>query len=171
MSNLCRAFAITVAAFTLGNVSIAQEPVVRPATEDQYVYLTTEKLTSDDQKALVEARRSVWEAWFRGDQAAIERLMPAESVVADPHDSTWADRREIVRRAVEFAKTGGKLTELRFPHNRIQIYGPVAVLLIDYELSFEMNGEATSMSGRATEVFVRRDEGWLNTAWHLDTSE
>jgi ketosteroid isomerase-like protein len=63
------------------------------------------------------------------------------------------------------------LTELRFPANRIQVYGDVVVLYIDYSLTFEVDGSNSQLSGRGTEVFRKHNGHWLNTAWHLDHAQ
>ena len=38
-------------------------------------------------------------------------------------------------------------------------------------LVIESGGAARTIAGRLTEVFVRQDERWLHTGWHLDSVE
>jgi len=45
----------------------------------------------------------------------------------------------------------------------------VVVLYSVYEIAIVGGaGKASTMRGRATEVFVRRDGRWLHPGWHLD---
>jgi uncharacterized protein (TIGR02246 family) len=136
--------------------------------DEKYEYLTADRLSDADEQAIKAVRRAVWEAWFRGDGEKIRELMPPETIAADPHDATWIGRDQIIQRSKDFAKTGSKLVELNFPMNRIQVYGGMVVMYVNYELSFDENGETGSMKGRGTEVFVLRDGRWLHSAWHLD---
>ena len=68
----------------------------------------------------------------------------------------------------EFVASGGKLVKLEFPETEIQVYGPMAILYSKYQLVTAVNDKTNAHSGRATEVFVRRDGKWVNTGWHLD---
>jgi hypothetical protein len=45
------------------------------------------------------------------------------------------------------------------------------VMFSHYALEMDHGGEQSSMRGRATEVFIRHNGGWVHTSWHLDTTE
>jgi hypothetical protein len=74
-------------------------------------------------KRLLEAREAVWRAYFAGDRAALEKLIPAETVAIEAADNVWSNRQTIFDGAEQFAKGGGKLIKLEFPKTEIQVYG------------------------------------------------
>jgi hypothetical protein len=67
------------------------------------------------------------------------------------------------------AAVGGRLLQLEFPHTEIQPFGELVVVYSLYEVTFEVNGTPTHQSGRATEVFQRRNGSWIHPSWHLDS--
>jgi hypothetical protein len=122
--------------------------------------------TEKDQ--LLAAREAVWRDWFAGDQAALEREVPPETIAISASETNWHNQKEILRSAVEFRTAGGKLLRLEFPRTEIQRFGDVAMLYSQYELETEMNGKRSAESGRVTEIFVWRDGRWVNPGWHTD---
>src|SRR5262244_3289624 len=88
-------------------------------------------------KRLLDAREAVWRAYFAGDRATLEKLIPEETIAIDPGgDADWSNRQKIIAGSAEFAKSGGKLVKLEFPKTEIQMYGMTAVIysLYSYEL-------------------------------------
>jgi ketosteroid isomerase-like protein len=75
----------------------------------------------------------------------------------------------IVRTAADFQADGGKLLRLEFPRTEIQRFGDVAVIWTSYVVETEENGKRAVVSGRATEIFVRRNGEWVNPGWHTDS--
>ena len=61
------------------------------------------------------------------------------------------------------------LVRLEFPQTEIRAYGYTAILYTKFALETEMGGKRTTLSGRATEMFVFRHGKWVNVGWHLDT--
>lgn len=122
--------------------------------------------TEKDQ--LLAAREAVWRDWFAGDQAALEREVPPETIAISASETNWHNQKEILQSAVEFHAAGGKLLRLEFPRTEIQRFGGVAMLYSQYELETEMNGKRSVESGRVTEIFVWRDGRWVNPGWHTD---
>src|SRR6266545_6424048 len=59
-------------------------------------------------KRLLDAREAVWRAWFAGDRATLEKLIPEETVAIESGDNTWSNRQTILNGSTEFAKGGGK---------------------------------------------------------------
>src|SRR6185503_11561159 len=57
-------------------------------------------------KRLLEAREAVWRAYFAGDRAALEKLIPAETVAIEAADNVWSNRQTILDGAEQFAKGG-----------------------------------------------------------------
>ena len=75
----------------------------------------------------------------------------------------------MLRTAAEFQAGGGKLLRLEFPRTEIQRFGDVAIIWTSYVVETEENGKRSVSSGRATEIFVRRDGDWVNPGWHTDS--
>ena len=51
----------------------------------------------------------------------------------------------------------------------IQRFGDVAIIWTSYLVETEENGKRVVSSGRATEIFVRRNGEWVNPGWHTDS--
>ena len=114
--------------------------------------------------ALLAVRDTVWRAWFAGDQPALHRLLAPELIVLGRDRTTHLDDE------LASAKASGEhqhLVALTFPHTDMQCYGDVAVLYSSYVVQLRDGSQATTMAGVATEVFVHRGGGWVNTAWQL----
>ena len=123
-------------------------------------------------KRLLDAREAVWRAYFAGDRATLEKLIPAETIAIDPgEDPNWADRRKILDGSSEFAKSGGKLIKLEFPKTEIQMYGMTAVIYSIYSYELEIGGQRNTKTGRVTEIFVLRNGQWVNPGWHMDSGK
>jgi len=122
-------------------------------------------------KRLLDAREAVWRAWFAGDRATLEKLIPEETVAIESGDNTWSNRQTILNGSTEFAKSGGKLVKLEFPKTEIQVYGLTAVVYSNYLYELETGGQRSTHSGRVTEVFVNRKGQWVNPGWHMDSGK
>ncbi len=119
-------------------------------------------------KRLLDAREAVWRAWFGGDRATLEKLIPEETIAIESGDNTWSNRQKVLDGSSEFAKNGGKLLKLEFPKTEIQVYGRSAVVYSNYSYEIETGGQRSTHSGRVTEVFVLRNGQWVNPGWHMD---
>ena len=122
-------------------------------------------------KRLLEAREAVWRAYFAGDRATLEKLIPEETIAIEAGDNTWSNRQTILDGASQFAKGGGKLIKLDFPKTEIQVYGLTAVVYSNYAYELEAGGQRINQSGRVTEVFVLRKGQWVNPGWHMDSGK
>jgi ketosteroid isomerase-like protein len=120
-------------------------------------------------KQILAAREAVWRAWFTNDQEELARLVPEETIAVNAGEEAWGDRTQILARSGEFVKNGGKLVSLDFPRTEIQLYGDVAILYTTYSTETVVGGESQTLSGRGTEIFVRRGGHWVNSGWHLDS--
>ena len=125
-------------------------------------------LDAGQKKALLEARETVWRAFFSNDRAALEKLIPEETVVMDPGASRVTHRADVLENAAGFAKSGARLARLEFPSTEIQAYGSTAILYSTYQYDLEQDGKRTPHSGRITEVFVFRKGQWVNPGWHME---
>ena len=119
-------------------------------------------------KRLLDAREAVWRAFFAGDRATLEKLIPEETVAIEADDNNWSNRQTIFEGSAQFAKNGGKLVKLEFPRTEIQVYGFTAVVYSNYLYELEVGGQHINRSGRVTEVFVLRNGQWVNPGWHMD---
>jgi len=117
---------------------------------------------------ILAAREQVWRAWFE-NRTELGTVIPPEIVAINADAEAWQDREQVLEAAAGFAAAGGKLLHLEFPHTEIQLYGDVAILYTAYEMRTESAGEITTLSGRGTEIFVRRNGRWVNSGWHLDS--
>ena len=122
-------------------------------------------------KRLLDAREAVWRAYFAGDRATLEKLIPAETVAIESGDNNWSSRQTIFDGSTQFAKNGGKLIKLEFPKTEIQVYGNTVIIYTTYAYEIEVNGQRSTASGRATEMFVRRGDELVNVGWHMDSGK
>ena len=122
-------------------------------------------------KRLLDAREAVWRAYFAGDRATLEKLIPEETIAINAHDDNWSGRAKVLEGSAEFAKNGGKLIKLEFPKTQIQMYGMTAVVYSTYSYELEVGGQRSTSSGRVTEVFVLRNGQWVNPGWHMDSGK
>jgi ketosteroid isomerase-like protein len=121
-----------------------------------------------EKQPLLKAREAVWRAFFSGDRATLEKLLPAELITLEA-GGEWGNRKAVLDGAAGFAVGGGKLVRLEFPKTEIQAYGYTAIVYSTYLYEIEMGGKRTTNTGRVTEVFVNRDGTWVNPSWHMDT--
>ncbi|HTE92693.1 MAG TPA: nuclear transport factor 2 family protein [Bradyrhizobium sp.] len=120
---------------------------------------------------LLDAREAVWRAYFAGDRATLDKLIPEETVAIEAGDNNWSNRQSILDSSAQFAKSGGKLVKLEFPKTEIQVYGFTAMVYSNYVYELEVGGQHVNRSGRVTEVFVSRNGQWVNPGWHMDSGE
>jgi hypothetical protein len=120
---------------------------------------------------ILTAREAVWKAWFANDRAALERLLPEETIAIGAGDGEWANRATVIADAKRFVDSGGKLLKLEFPKTEMQVYGNTVIVYTTYLFETEMGGQRSTASGRATEMFVWRGDELVNVGWHMDTSK
>jgi ketosteroid isomerase-like protein len=139
------------------------------SAEEQYQAPRT--LGDRMKKQLLDAREAVWRAFFANDQAALERLIPEDTVTIEAGDNNWGNRKVVLEGSAQFAKDGGKLIKLEFPKTEIQVYGFTAVVYSNYSYELEIGGQRSQHSGRVTEIFVLRNGKWVNPGWHMDSGK
>lgn len=118
---------------------------------------------------LLKVRRAVWVAWFAGDTETLKRLVPEDTITISSGDPNWKHQADVLKSAADFHSAGGKLTSLEFPKTEVQHFGDVAIVWSDYALEFDLQGKHVRVSGRVTEVFVKRNGQWTNPGWHTDS--
>jgi len=132
-------------------------------------FQTPRRLPAEMKKILLDAREAVWRAYFAGDRAALEELIPEDTIAIEAQDNNWSNRETILEGSAHFAKGGGKLVKLEFPKTEIQVYGFTAIVYSNYAYELEVGKQRVNNSGRVTEVFVLRNGKWVNPGWHMDT--
>ncbi len=134
------------------------EQMTQPATLSPQVH-----------QQLLAAREAVWRAYFTNDQAQLDKLVPADTIVLDgPLEKPFVRKAEILASAQRGAEQGTKLVRLEFPHTEVQVYGTTAIIYTTYVYELERpNGQRQTTTGKATEIFVRRQGAWVNPGWLL----
>jgi ketosteroid isomerase-like protein len=125
----------------------------------------------DEGSNLLRVREAVWRSWFANDATTLKELVPPETIVISAGETEWKHQAAVLQSAAEFQAQGGKLIRLEFPRTEIQQFGDVAILYSAYRLETEMHGKRSISSGRATEIFVRRNGRWTNPGWHTDAEK
>ena len=128
-------------------------------------------LDAKSKAELLATRELAWRAWFGGDRATLEAMLPEEFVGIGFGDAPWSTRASPLSASEEFARGGGKLSLLEFPRTDIQAYGDAAFVYSTYRVGFVAGGQQVLQEGRSTEVFVRKGGKWLHPGWHLDSGK
>ena len=152
-----RSFCIALATFLLSSITALHAEEYGPEPD------------SSTRAEILELREAAWRTWFGNDQEGFQRVVPEELVAMGWAGGTWDDREQTLRMMAEFAKGGQTLRTLEFPRNVFQRYGDVVILYTSFRLELaDAAGKSEEISGRGTEVFVRRNGRWIHTGWHLD---
>jgi hypothetical protein len=151
---------IQVASHTVVDPEWRAEQMSRPVTVSPQI-----------RERILAAREAVWKAWFTNDRAVLEQVIPEETIAIDAGDGGWSDRAAVLASAKRFVDSGGKLVKLEFPKTEIQVYGSTIIVYTTYSYEIEMNGQRSTSSGRATEMFVRRGNDLVNVGWHMDSGK
>lgn len=117
---------------------------------------------------LLAIREGAWRAWFAGDTAALERVLPDDFIGIAWTDGPFAGKAETLAASKAFRDGGGRLVRLTFPETRAHRFGEAVVLYGRFEITLETGGAEQTVRGRLTETFVKRGGRWLHPAWHLD---
>jgi ketosteroid isomerase-like protein len=128
-------------------------------------------LSPAEREKLLSDREAVWRAFFEGDARRLSAALPEELIAVNAGEAEWLGRTETLAASQAFRASGARLKRLSFPKTEIQLYGDVAILYTTYAYDLETASGVESFSGRGTEVFVRRGEGWVNSGWHLDSGK
>jgi ketosteroid isomerase-like protein len=151
-------------------IQVASHTVIDPEWRAEQMSRPT-NLTPQIRERILAAREAVWKAWFTNDRPTLEKLIPEETIAIDAGDGGWSDRAAVLASAKRFVDSGGKLLKLEFPKTEIQVYGNTVIIYTTYLYEIEMNGQRSTSSGRATEMFVRRGDDLVNVGWHMDSGK
>ena len=153
-----------------GWIQVASHTVIDPEWRQQQLSQPL-PVTPQIRKQVLAAREAVWRAYFNNDRAALDRLIPEETIAIDDGSESFSNRAAILAGAQHFAESGAKLVRLEFPKTELQIYGDTVLIYTTYVYEIEANGKRNVRSGRGTEMFVRRGNDLVNVGWHLDSTK
>jgi ketosteroid isomerase-like protein len=151
-------------------IQTGSDTALHPESAEEQ-YQIPRPLGDQMKKRLLDAREAVWRSYFANDRAALEKLIPEDTIAINAGDNNWENRKAIFAGAEQFAKAGGKLIKLEFPKTEIQVYGFTAFVYSTYSYELEIGGQRSQQSGRVTEVFVLRNGQWVNPGWHMDNGK
>lgn len=142
---------------------------VSTALSAQAAPRVTSPLAGPDLEKLLEVRKAVWVNFFSGDTLSLRRVLPPELVAMGAGDSGWRSLESVLASSARFKNDGGRLIDVRFDSSQVHNVGTTTVMFSRYTLvTADGAGRATTIKGRATEVFVRAGGRWVHTSWHLD---
>jgi ketosteroid isomerase-like protein len=131
---------------------------------------SAESLPADTE--VLEVRERVWRDWFAGNRQALLEVLPADFVGIGAGGGVGQTRAETIASSQAFAGAGSKLTNLAFTDNQIQRLGNVTIIYCGFTFTTQDKaGSANTVTGRATEVFLRSGSKWLHPGWHLDSGK
>jgi hypothetical protein len=113
-------------------------------------------------------REAVWVDWFSGDTASLRTVLAPELVAISAGAPHWQSLDESLAASAGFQANGGKLVSVSFDSTLTHRLGETVVMFSHYRVVTERGGRRQTLTGRATEVFVRLNGRWLHTSWHLD---
>jgi hypothetical protein len=126
---------------------------------------SSEPIDDTTRAAVLAARDAIWRAWFAHDTAALRRLLPRSTTAGE--GGGWESREEIIAGSLQSAMSGRRLVGIRFDDTRIHANGNLVVVFSNYTLELEHEGRRNTVTGSASEVFVRTDGVWQNPFWYL----
>jgi len=111
------------------------------------------------------ARDAIWRAWFANDTVALARLLPRSTTAGE--GGGWETRDQILEGSRRSASSGRRLVAIRFDDTRLHAQGNVVVVFSNYTMELENKGRRSTVTGSASEIFVRTDGVWQNPFWYL----
>lgn len=128
--------------------------------------LVTQPVDASTRAELERARETIWRAFYAGDSAQLERLIPP--ALAAGSTWGWGERAATIASARHAAASGQRLAELHFDSTSITLRGSVAIMQARFTCVTERRGgKRTTNQGTATEIFVRQDGRWVNPFWYI----
>ena len=161
MSRLVMLFLLTALALMVPRNAASQQQTAPNAA----VAAKSDVIDEVTRTAVLAAREAIWRAWFAHDTAALRRLLPRSTTAGE--GGGWESRDEIVAGSLQSAASGRRLVDIRFDDTRMHANGNVVVVFSNYTLELEHEGRRNTVTGSASEVFVRVDGIWQNPFWHL----
>jgi hypothetical protein len=113
-------------------------------------------------------REAVWVDWFSGDTAALRRALGPELVAISAGAPHWQSLEESLAASAKFKADGGKFVSVSFDSTLTHRFRETVIMFSHYTVVTESGDRRQTLKGRATEVFVRENDRWVHTSWHLD---
>ena len=148
-------------------IQVASHTAVDPAWNEEQT-TKPRNITPEIRERILTKREAVWKAWFANDRPTLEKMIPEEAIAINSGSTEWENRSAILASAKGFADSGAKLVKLEFPKTEIQAYGNTVIVYTTYVFEIDNAGKRSTVSGRGTEIFVRRGDELVNVGWHLD---
>ena len=161
MSRLVTLFILFAFAVMAPRVTASQQPAAPNAVGPR----SSDAIDDTTRAAVLAARGAIWRAWFAHDTAALRRLLPRSTTAGE--GGGWESREEIVAGSLASATSGRRLVGIRFDDTRLHANGNVVVVFSNYTMELEHEGRRNTVTGSASEVFVRTDGVWRNPFWYL----
>jgi len=136
------------------------------ATPNAAASATSTTIDDATRSQVLAARDAIWRAWFANDTVALARLLPRSTTAGE--GGGWETRDEILEGSRRSASSGRRLVGIRFDDTRLHAQGNVVVVFSTYTMELEDKGQRSTVSGSASEIFVRTADGvWQNAFWYL----
>jgi len=136
------------------------------ATPNAAASATSTTIDDATRSQVLAARDAIWRAWFANDRVALARLLPRSTTAGE--GGGWETRDEILDGSRRSASSGRRLVGIRFDDTRLHAQGNVVVVFSTYTMELEDKGQRSTVSGSASEIFVRTADGiWQNPFWYL----
>lgn len=121
-------------------------------------------------RELSAARDTVWRAYFRHDTALLRRYIPPAAATLEgvTRDSRWHTRNDIMAGSLGFAESSSRFIDVKFENTQVSPAGHSVLVQSNYAVIVETNGKRDTTRGRATELFVRQGDTWVNPYWQLE---
>ena len=149
--------------------SAVKDECLKAAAKQQSTFTP---VSPEMRKFILAEREKVWRAFFSNDKAALAKYIPEEIVTTGPGQKDFSNRAGVLESSEQFVNSGGKLVRLEFFDDLIQVYGTTIIIYNNYLYELEnAQGKRTVTSGRATDMFVMRDNTLVNVGWHLDSGK
>ena len=156
-----------VVAATLGMLAVpsARGAGAQQARPNAAAPAGSDAIDAPTRTAVLAARDAIWHAWFANDTASLRRLLPRSTTAGGGNG--WENREEIVAGSRQSKASGRRLVSIRFDDTRMHRNGNVVVVFARYTMELEQQGQRNTVTGSASEVFVKTDGVWENPFWYL----
>ena len=104
------------------------------------------------------------------DRAALEKLIPEETVAIKQADNIWENRKAIFEGAASSQKPPASLSSSSSPRLKFRSTGLPLSCTPTIHTNWRL-ADSDEQGGRVTEVFVLRKGQWVNPGWHMDSGK
>ena len=116
-----------------------------------------------------QALRALNDAWTKGNPGDLKNYFHKDMVAITATDRERLEGREACFTSWNNFTKAAKINHWKELEPRIQLYGNTAVVTYYYDMSFNMGGQTTNLSGRDMFVFVKEGGKWWAVADQFST--